>query len=186
MKRIGWVGFSLLLIAGIVFFILHSRQPSSNNIQTNSVGQLIYSSTEYGFSFSYPTEYAIAERTDNPTHTIILSRKDDFVPKDSEGPPVIVVEIISNPSSTALLDWLAQNSNYSNYAYPYLLGPATTTTVGTTATPAVIYNWGGEIYGENLVFEHNGNVVIFTGEYNQPSDPIKKDFDALIKTITIK
>jgi hypothetical protein len=36
-----------------------------------------------------------------------------------------------------------------------------------------------------VAFALRGNIVIFNGMYGNPSDPVKKDFDALVKTITI-
>jgi hypothetical protein len=182
MKRVAWIGLVIIIVAVTAFFIFH--RPSA---PITSKGQLTFSNNEYGFSFSYPMDYIITERSDVPEHSITLERKEDALATQAdEGPAVITIQIIPNPTSTPLLEWLTDNTNYSNYAYPYLLNTAaTTTTVGNSATPGLIYNWGGEIYGENLAFALKGNIVIFTGEYGSPDDAIKKDFDALIKTIII-
>jgi len=190
MKRAAWIGLIIIIVAGAAFFIF--RRPSIPNISTSSMDKLIYSNSKYGFSFSYPPDYTITERTDSPEHSIILSRKDDPpAPVASEGYPTITVQIIPNPTSTALLEWLAENPNYSNYSLPsvspYALPGtvAATTTVGGTTTPALLYYWSGEVEGENIAFALYGNIIIFSGTYNNQSDPIKKDFDLLIKSITI-
>jgi hypothetical protein len=190
MKRAVWIGLVMIIVAVATFFIFN--HPSPPNIPISSVDKLIYSNSKYGFSFSYPSVYAITERIDPPEYTVILSRKDDPpAPVASEGYPTITIQIIPNSTRITLLEWLAENPNFSNYSlpsvspYPLPGTVASDTTVGKTTTPALLYYWNGEVGGENVAFALRGNVIIFSGTYNDQSDPIKKDFDTLVRSINI-
>ena len=193
MKKIVWIAVAVIVIVSVVVFLLvyYSKAPlisPTPQASPTSTTQLTYSSAKYGFSFSYPSDYVVTERFNNdPDHSITLETKEDVLTWHAdEGPAVMSIDIIPNPSSTLLLQWLLENPNYSNYQIPYVMNTqASSTTVGNTGIPALTYDWSGEVYGENLVFSLRGNVVIFTGTYGDPNDQIKKDFDALIKTITI-
>ena len=48
------------------------------------------------------------------------------------------------------------------------------------------YLWEGLYTGLSIAFQHKGNVIIFTGTYNSPSDQIVEDFEGIVASIMLK
>lgn len=146
--------------------------------------KLAYESAEYGISFSYPETYALEERDAEGRHTIVLADKAALAaaPQNGEGPTAITFDIIQNTDNLAPSAWVKANP-----ASNYQLSPDGTLASSTRdGAEAVAYVWDGLYRGESYVFSHGKDIVMATVTMLEPSDRIKKDFEAILRTLVLQ
>jgi hypothetical protein len=178
---------SALLIAGVVLIFTYPKpptEPPQEEVVLPEPKTKIYRSDAYGISFTYPSQYVLTEKEVGDAHRshyaiVLIHEKDLPVPKNSDGPTAITIDIYQNNlDKQPLLDWL-RGSNASNFK----LGPgiyASTTFMG---VEAVQYQWSGLYEGETTAFLHKDNVIAISVTYQSPQDPIIADYRNLFSSL---
>ncbi len=175
---IGLVGIAALL--GVLYFL-----PA-----TKATGLKQYSSSTYGFSFSYPANYFIVESEsasgERNQHSIVLledtqANRDLLANPQSatEAPPTITISLYQNNIDPYTNDGFIHNTNFSNFKLSD--GNLLEVTVG--GEKAQRYSATGLYENDNVVVARSNYVYMFTGFYSGVQDAIRADFNALVDSV---
>lgn len=170
----------LIIIAlGYALVLMSTRDESS---LTGEFTPKEYRSEKYGFSFSYPREYALehAQISGEDAHYFITLTHEAyaFLPEGGEGPPQLSVSVYTNQEKKSLAVWTTM---YQKMHGGEIKGKIRETVLA--GLPALRYDWDGLYQGTTLTLLHEGNVLVFTGTYNDPTDIERGDFLLLLDTI---
>ena len=148
-----------------------------------------YSSPEYGIEFRYPPAYQLEERDSAGSaqrrhHIVTLMRIEDLPPpQGGEGPPSITIEMFQNDLDAATTEGWIRNSSLSNFKLSLDNRLSTTTIAGQTA---LAYTWDGLYRGDTIAIARPAYVYAFSVTYREPEDPIRSDFEKLLRTVVFK
>lgn len=148
----------------------------------------VYTSTSYGFSFTYPNTYVLEERElgsgERFHHNITLIDREAGanIPQNGEGPPSITIDVIQNDiDGLSVTEWV-NNDSRSNFK----LSPDSVLASTTVADrEAVRYTWDGLYRGESVVFEHNGSIIMVSVSLFEPADTIRSNFAEILSSFQV-
>jgi hypothetical protein len=142
-----------------------------------------YQNQTLGVTFKYPTSYQLQERdieiNKAPVHFITLAQTTD-VPQGGEGPTAMSVTVFTLDKPVPLADWLHSMQNLTpapTGGYDY----QETTVAG---EPALAYSATGLYESDNVAVARGNRVYVFSVTWLTRQDPILKDFDNLLKTVS--
>lgn len=164
--------------------------PTATSTATSTSSALkAYTSAEYGVEFRYPSSYELTER-DTPGnaqrrhHVVTLIRAQDLPPpQGGEGPPTITVEMFQNDLDDQTTEQWIRNSSSSNFKLSLDNRLSTTSIAGQSA---LSYTWDGLYRGDTIAIARPAYVYAFSVTYREPTDPIRSDFENLMRTVVFK
>lgn len=186
MKKIFILGAVVLVAVGA--YVLFGGQKTTG-------GFVKYSSAELGLVFSYPsgpTGYILEEKA--PTsesdkelvRTLILWQVEDKknidagnIPVGGEGPATMSILVFKNPQKQSPSIWAAENALYSNINLR-TSDPVEDVIGGVSA---IRYIADGLYPSENFIVAHGENIYVFTGQYQSPESPLKRDFLPIVASV---
>lgn len=149
-----------------------------------------YDSEAMGVSFAYVSgsegytliePESIGNEREDFVGGVVLIRTKDYEDMqngpDRGGPPAITVRAFT-VSDTHLLDWLQENSYFTNYQ------PNQGETVSVGGIEGIQYGWGGMFNGETVAVLYLGRVYMFEGTYSEMEDQRLTDFRNIIETVS--
>jgi predicted Zn-dependent protease len=160
------------------------QMASSASHGANPAGR--FNSQHVGLAFDYPAGYAqalnhIHEDQPDEYHQVVFAP--GATTTDASGinvEPSITILGIDVPSSTNLEAWVKSDQR-SNFALSG--GQMAATTVDGKHAVSFGYRAGG--YGHDaVVAEYAGEMYVFDVSYKSASDPIRSDFEGMIKSMT--
>lgn len=179
------IGFIIILIIVCGFFVIKNiKEVTVPNVD---VGLKKYSSSDYGVSFFYPSEYILTELdvpgSEMRKHHIItlVNKKDLPAPDGGEGPTAISVDIYQNNLDKQTTEGWIRNSSISNFKLSG--GNLASTTLG--GMEALSYRWSGLYEGTTVVTSNPNWVYAFTVTYLEIGAPIIQDFVKLKEGLKI-
>lgn len=190
------LGLLMILVIAIGgYWLLNERSVTPTPVvndaapATSTAPLLTYASPEYGIEFRYSSSYQLEER-DAPGsaqrrhHIVTLMRKEDLPPpQGGEGPPAITIEMFQNDlDDQTTEDWI-RNSSLSNFKLSPDSRLSSTTIAGQSA---LSYTWDGLYRGDTIAIARPAYVYAFSVTYREPSDSIRTDFNALMRTVVFK
>ena len=181
------LGICILVLLGIGGFLInqHSASPVPFVPNTSS-STLAYTSPIASISFNYPSHYNLNERKDGfegqPISVITLVDKDVVVPDMSDGPTLISIISVPNPTNLSLEEWVKTKSisNFNLSADQKL----TPTTVAGEA--AVAYTHSGLYESDAVAWAHGDKIYVASVGWASATDPIRTDFQNVIKSVQLK
>ncbi len=165
---------------------LDGRGPSAPALQTQSSNQTpthftSQYSSEDGLAFEYPEGYGLSSNTqtiNDVTWQQLLLVPEQAVVQDGEAPPAIAISVFPAPGGQSLGQWVRTDSR-SNFK---LSGSAlASTTVG--GEPALSYQYSGLYETDAVAVLHGGKIFLFEAGWLSASDPIRQDFQNILKTV---
>jgi hypothetical protein len=187
---IGILGFILLLAAfGAAVWYFGFREVALSPSAGGEAGAL-YTFNDAGLYFQYPQTYTfesypLEDDTESWTSLMLVRTKDKEQAEAngaSEGPVAITVGIFDAQSGQSLEDWIKSDS-HSNFA----LSPdqkLTPQTVG--GEPALAYEHSGLFENDAVAVIHGGKIYLFEASWADANDPLRSDFQNLLKTLQFK
>jgi hypothetical protein len=174
----------LAVLSGTFLFF----QDKKNTIRKdeNSAFQK-YSNSEYGLSFTYPSNYLLEESDSLGSgmrkHHIInlINKKDLPAPEGGEGAPSIIIGIYQNNLDKQTTEQWIRNSSDSNFK----LGEGRLSTTTISGLPALSYRWSGLYEGTTIAVAEPNWVYSFTVDYLEMGDQIVQDFVSVRDSIKI-
>lgn len=176
------------LFLGIALLILCTLVAAVSSSLPTPAGQAAQASYRgaAGISFTYPTAYALSERSDSfegsPIVVVTLIDAGVKIPDQSDGPQLISVIEVPNPENLPLEEWVMEKS-ISNFSLSpdKKISPAV---VG--GEPAVSYRHSGLYESEAVAVAHAGKIYLLSVGSTSSGDQIYKDFQNLLKTVQFK
>lgn len=166
----------------------------SENCESTAVvvKTVAYKNTTYKLGFKYPENYYKKEKLDAGTaespqlSTILVEDTeenravvDGTSTEVREGPIAITADVYQNPDKLATKDWVGKDTNWT-----VANSVATRTTVA--GLEALTFTWSGLYEGKTVIVTSGDKAYVFSVTWMNPDDQIKKDFEALLSTITLK
>lgn len=171
------------VLATSVYFLLSQYGVGRQEGPAGQTSLLQYSS-EDGVSFNYPDTYELSSRTEGNAERqwdVLLLLPRGYVPPEAgEGPPVISMSIFPNPEELSLTQWV-QGDARSNWKMIVDERASRPTTVG--GEPALWYHYSGLYEVDSVAAAHGGKIYLISGDWLDPADQIRQDFNNLIKTV---
>ncbi len=181
-----WALVVAVVATGIYFAssrYLLSKLDGTGGVSAPQEHTLQYAS-EDGYSFMYPDTYELASRTEGNAErwwdVLVLLPKGYVPPQAGEGPPAISVSVFPNPEELMLEAWV-QGDARSNWKMIVDERASRPTTVG--GEPALWYHYSGLYEVDSVAVAHGGKILLFSGDWLDPADQIRADFNNLIKTV---
>lgn len=179
------LGVAVVATAGYFFFsqYLVSRLDGTGGVSAPQPTMQQYSS-EDGYSFMYPSSYELSSRTEGNAErqwdVLVLLPRGYVPPVGGEGPPVISLSVFPNQEELSLDAWV-QGDARSNWKMIVDERASKPTTVD--GMPAVWYHYSGLYEVDSVAVAHGQKIYLFSGDWLDPSDQIRADFNNLIKTV---
>jgi len=180
-----------VLAIGAAFYLSRNGNTTpgapTTNTQTQDRPLKTYYDERYGIAFNFPDNYEVKESdatgAGTKHHTIVLGDKAALAnpPVNSEGPPVITIDIFPNTPKQTVEKWI-KGSNLSNFKQSPD-GVMTATSIA--GMPAMAYAWDGLYRSTSIVFEHRTYIVMMSVGQNSPTDPIVADFAKVVSSIQL-
>jgi hypothetical protein len=156
------------------------------------VKSLAYKNASYKLGFKYPETYYKKEKLDagtpeSPQLSVILAEDtpdnravlDGTTTETREGPTAITVDVYQNTDKLATKDWIGKDTNWT-----VANSVATRTTVA--GLEALTFTWSGLYEGKTVIVTSGDKAYVLSVTWMNPDDQIKKDFETLLSTITLK
>ncbi len=186
MKRIVVILLVIALVAGTAYYAfsryLVSRLDGTGGVVAPQEHLQQYSS-EDGYSFMYPDTYELSSRTvgndERQWDVLVLLPKGYVPPQASEGPPAITLSVFPNPESMGLEAWVKGDAR-SNYK---LSGDGAMTAGQIDGAEAIFYTHSGLYEFDAAAVAHGGKVFLFEVSWDSQDNPIRSDFQNLLKTV---
>ncbi len=162
---------------------LVSRLDGTGGVQAPQTTLQQYSS-EDGVSFMYPASYELSSRTEGNAErrwdVLVLLPKGYVPPQGGEGPPAISLSVFPNPEGLSLDAWVRGDAR-SNWKLIVDERASRPMTVG--GEPALWYHYSGLYEVDSVAVAHANKIFLFSGDWLDPQDPIRADFNNLINTV---
>lgn len=141
-------------------------------------------SSEEGYSFMYPNTYELSSHTEGNAErqwdVLVFLPKGYVPPEAGEGPATIAVSSFPNPEGFDVETWVKGDAR-SNWKLTLDDRASTTTTVG--GEPALWYHYSGLYETDAVAVAKGDRIFLFTVGYLGREDQVRKDFNALLKTV---
>jgi hypothetical protein len=173
------VALIIAVIGGVYLYVHSNAAPVQNTAQAKT-----YSSSTYGLSFTYPSDYEVEEHPSteaNMVGTIVLIRSEDraHIPANSDGPPTISISVFKNAKKQFPLQWAQQNVAYSNYQQK--VGSETELVVG--GANALGYSADGLYLFQVIVVATGDNMYVLSGSYSDEDSLLYQDFNTIVDSV---
>lgn len=172
------------IVAGM--YLPRSQNGTTSTSTTASERPLkTYYDERYGIAFNFPDNYDVQEHDSTGAgakhHTIVVGDKGALAgaPANSEGPPVITIDIFPNPGNPGAEKWI-KATNESNYK---LSPDGVLTATKVAGYDAIAYVWDGLYRSTTIVFPHKSQMYMLSVGYNSPTDQIRQDFPKVVASI---
>ncbi|MBP7770646.1 MAG: hypothetical protein KA066_01895 [Candidatus Pacebacteria bacterium] len=181
-----WALVVAVFATGAYFLLSNSTAslPGDTAATTTPQTALEQYSSEDGYSFMYPNTYELSSRTEGNAErqwdVLVLLPKGYVPPQNGEGPPAISLSVFSNTEGLSLDAWV-QGDARSNWKLIVDERASRPMTVG--GEPALWYHYSGLYEVDSVAVAHGGKIFLFSGDWLDPSDQIRADFNNLIKTV---
>ena len=145
-----------------------------------------YISQKYGFEFAYPTGYVLSERNNiapgiSSYMVMLVKEQDNFPRENSEGPTSVNVEIYENVKNSAVIDWIKNNAQLSNFNLSS--GAVASTTVGgVPGIKALTYSHTGLYEADVTAFALGNNIILVRVTYLTPTDINRATYRAILRS----
>jgi len=187
MKRVVVTLLVLALVAGVGYYAfsryLVSRLDGAGGVVAPRSDLVVFESDHIGISFKYPNIYEAttthAGNAERDWHAVVLLPKGYMPPQGGEGPPAITLQDIPNPESLGLEAWVKGDAR-SNYK---LSGDGAMTAGQIDGAEAIFYAHSGLYEFDAAAVAHDGKVFLFEVSYDTQHNPIRSDFQNLLKTV---
>ncbi len=172
----------LLILAGVgvwYFGTSDTTSPTENGTTENQT----YTSTAHGFSFTYPKDWELSERSMTvqgvKLETVTLIPSDFEAPEGGEGPPSVTVIVGENTNGKALAEWLNQFQSAIG-------GPAFDFTEGTfVGLPSITYTSTGLYEADNIAIARGNNVYVISGSWMTRQDASLQVFNQVVESFRL-
>ena len=185
-KAFIWALVVAVVATGIYFVFsryLVSRLDGTGGVSAPQTTMQQYSS-EDGYSFMYPASFELSSRTEGNAErqwdVLLLLPKGYMPPVGGEGPPAISLSVFPNPEGLSLDAWVKGDAR-SNWKMIVDERATRATEVG--GQPAIWYHYSGLYEVDSVAVAHDGKILLFSGDWLEPTDQIRADFNNLIKTV---
>jgi len=185
------VVLGVVIGAGLIWS--HAQHHHTDDAVITAAGGhlLLYSSSHEGLAFEYPDTATTTFKHDGPEdddwHVLSVIDKQVLagatstnIDSNGEGPAaIVIIGAFDQPGNMSLADWV-KTSPHANFN----LSPDKTlasTTVG--GESALAYSYDGLYRTDAVAVAHEGGIYIFTVEWMNAADPIRTDFQNLLKTV---
>lgn len=182
----------LVLVVGIVIFLKTS--PADRVVEDQLV-----ENNAYSISFNYLTGqdgYELVESftSDNFLHSYVLVEKSKLsefqVNSEKSVPPTMAVFIFQTPEDeetegekpgriTRLQNWAQDNAGITAFEQIY----GTPEIIEIDGVKGLEYTTNGTYQQSVFLASYRGYTYMFVGQYNRPTDMIKKDFEHLMESV---
>ncbi len=182
-----------VVIMLIAFFILNTYIYTEKQVETPSTTFSTYANNTLGFLFSYKTgddgyiltEPEVGDSNDSLQKILVLTDTEDALrmeaePIPSEGPPTITVLVFDNSARQFPLTWALEQELYSNINLK-IEEPKEVVIGGANG---ITYTADGLYASEIVIVAHGSRMYVFNGGYMDASAPIRKDFQAILDSVT--
>lgn len=172
----------------LVYFFLAPQKGSDS-------GLVKYSNPEVGLEFSYPSGpkgYILEEKTPvndsnkNFIRSLTLFQAEDKtridqkkIPVGGEGPATINVLVFKNSKKQLPTAWAVENALYSSMNLR-TEDPVEDVVGGASA---IRYIADGLYPSDNFIVAHGENMYVFTGQYQSPEAPLRRDFVPIVASV---
>jgi len=181
---LGSIVVLLVLVGGYVFISKGNETLTPTPVPQDT--SKIYSSVDYGISFTYPETYVLTERAlgngERSHHNITLMDREAAanIPQNGEGPTAITIDFIQNDiEKLSVRDWINNDSRSNFKLSPD--GELISTTIA--GKEALTYTWDGLYRGQSIVFAHKDAIVMYSVTYMTPGDKIVSDSIEIFESI---
>ncbi len=189
MKKVASVLFALLVVSAIIYFALDRKVlvPSGGDVDVQQ-----YTSSDYGVSFNYPSNYFLEEKNVESTsgnHQIVVLTEDTEENKDiregnspgREGPTSIMLSVYTNPDSKPLDAFIKDSADLS-----YQFADRKVSTTSISALETYESTWSGLYEGKSYLVSRGQFVYTVSVTWLDPSDKILTDFADMVRTLVIQ
>lgn len=183
-KIILWVLVAAVVCLGLAYGgsrYLVSRLDGTGGVHAPAVTLQQYSS-EDGIMFQYPDTYLLSSRTEGNAErqwdALLLVPRGYESMQYTEGPPAISVSVFQNIEAAGLESWVRGDAR-SNVK----LGDGTLTPGTVGGEPALFYTHTGLYETDAVAVAHRGRIFLFEAGWIASSDPIRADFQNILKTV---
>ena len=180
----GLIVFVAIIASGI--YLARGPQSSTSTSTTTTTDRPLktYYDQRYGIAFNFPDNYDVQEHDSTEGtkhHTIVIGDKEALanVPQESEGPPVITIDIFNNPKKAIAESWV-KSENLSNYK---LSPDGTLTPTNVAGENALAYGWDGLYRSTSIVFAHKDKIYMMSAGSGAPEDQLNKDFAKVVASV---
>ncbi len=164
------------------------RVPSPVSVEEKNQPPYVFD--DAGIRFEYPRTYTFEsyplEDESTSWNSLMLVRTKEKLEAEangaSEGPVAITIGIFPNVTNQSPQDWVLGDP-HSNYALSNNQ-PLTPTTLG--GKSAVSYTHSGLFESDALVVAYNDNIYLFEVSWADAQDPIRTDFQTMLKSVQFK
>lgn len=176
----------------IVYDVKNTFIKSPDCVPPVVVKQVGYRNEAQKISFSHGSNYYLKEMSDAGTEEsphfkalLVLDTPENRAVIDGtatdvrEGPVSMSVDVYPNTDKLTVKDWVAQDPNRK-------LSNSVTTKTLVGGVEGLTYTWSGLYEGKTIVAAKGTKIYVFNGTYMDPADPIRNDFDKLVKSVTFK
>lgn len=186
----------IVVVVGLAVLFLTKPWSGAQNDSTANLKTI--TNDTYAFSFAYPAGtdgYELIESgsQDNFLHSYVFIDSADLASFQSaeftETPPTMSVFVFTLPEETEdgesagritrLQTWAQENAGLTAYNLMY----GTPDIVEIDGLKALSYLTDGLYQQEVYLASYRGHIYMFVGQYNRPTDQIKKDFQHLIESV---
>jgi len=179
------LGVAVVATIGYFFFsqYLVSRLDGTGGVPAPQESMQQYSS-EDGVSFMYPDAYELSSRTEGNAErqwdVLVLLPKGYVPPVAGEGPPTISMSVFPNTEGLSLEQWV-QGDARSNWKL--IVDERASRPMTVAGEPALWYHYSGLYEVDSVAVMHDGKIYLFSGDWLDPQDQIRADFNNLIETV---
>jgi len=181
-----WALVVAVLATGAYFLLSRpaASVPGGNSATTTPQTGLQQYSSEDGYSFMYPASYELSSRTEGNAErqwdVLVLLPKGYVPPEAGEGPPAISLSVFPNTEGLSLEQWV-QGDARSNWKL--IVDERASRPMTVDGESAIWYHYSGLYEVDSVAVAHDGKIFLFSGDWLDPQDAIRADFNNLIKTV---
>lgn len=190
-----------LVVVGLIALLIF--KPWSANDADRAVEMKTVTNQTYSLNFEYPAGvdgYELIESgsQDEFLHSYVLIDADVLASfqeaEFTDTPPTMSIFVFTLPEEsesegvesagriTRLQNWAQENAGLTAYNLMY----GTPDIVEIDGLKALSYLTDGLYQQEVFLASYRGHIYMFVGQYDRPTDAIKKDFERLIASITFE
>lgn len=185
-KKIISIGALLAIVIGALVALGYFYTPATEETAPSQAEREGNTYDSNGVRFTYPEQYRLEERQETmqgaSAWVVVLVDENAVVPDMSEGPTAISLIIVDNPGDLSVEEWV-RTKPISNFALSQDEALAPLTVAG---KPAVAYRHSGLYENDAVAIEHSGKIYLFSVGWMGEDDPIRNNFENLIRSLQFR